>query len=95
MPPKKNLSRGPLVIGVTPTRTRTPIAVKQYVDPHPMGGVDIIKSCETLKKCQTLKNLSHVIFGHFIYLIIYSRNTDSTLLNDIKNYLVKRGHLSK
>ena len=32
MPPKKNLSRGSLP---------TPTAVKQYVDPHPGGGVDI------------------------------------------------------
>ena len=31
---------GALVIGVTPTRM--PTAVKQYVDPHPKGGVDII-----------------------------------------------------
>ena len=36
MPPKKKLSRGALVIGVTPTRT--PTAVKQYVDPNPTGG---------------------------------------------------------
>ena len=37
MPSKKNLRRGALVTGVTPT----PTAVKQYVDPNPMGGVDI------------------------------------------------------
>ena len=39
------MGRGPLVIGVTltPKRTLTTTAVKQYVDPHPTeGGVDIV-----------------------------------------------------
>ena len=35
IPPQKNLSRGALVIGAT---TRTPTAIKEYVDPHPTGG---------------------------------------------------------
>ena len=41
LPPKKFEQGGPLVIGVmrTPMLTRTPTAVKQYVDPHPTGGV--------------------------------------------------------
>ena len=48
MPPKKNLSRGPLVIGVmlmrtwTPTRTPMQTAVKQYVEPHHTGGRPVI-----------------------------------------------------
>ena len=36
MPPKKNLSRGCLSNWCD--ATRTPTAVKQYVDPHPTGG---------------------------------------------------------
>ena len=39
---EQNLRRRPLVIGVMPTRTQTQTAVKQYVDPNPTGGVDII-----------------------------------------------------
>ena len=34
---KHAIQKHALVIGVTPTPTRTPTAVKQYVDPHPMG----------------------------------------------------------
>ena len=36
MRPQKNFLKCPLVIRVTPTRT--PTAVKQYVDPNPRGG---------------------------------------------------------
>ena len=49
MPPKKTLSRGPLVIGVTPT------AVKQYVDLQPMGG----RYNNEVQKCMKLMNTDY------------------------------------
>ena len=51
--PKKNLAGGPLVIGVTPTRTPMPTAVKQYDDPHSTCW------CQSLKNCRTAGTKFH------------------------------------